>query len=164
MRWNRRRNWYRWANLTESVWPARSILRAGIMRCIVVRRIGRYWCYIGEGDALRFAEERHQDECSENGALHRDGNCQGAAPNASLASALFGVAIHEAAAQRAETFVRNFVRNSLGLERHHTPPQNFLRGWIAPRSSRAKWQKFCGADFLGVALELQETGAALAGM
>jgi hypothetical protein len=26
------------------------------------------------------------------------------------------------------------------------------------------FQKFCGADFLGVALDLQETGAALAGM
>jgi len=25
-------------------------------------------------------------------------------------------------------------------------------------------EKFCGADFLGVALDLQETGAALAGM
>jgi hypothetical protein len=27
-----------------------------------------------------------------------------------------------------------------------------------------KFRKFCGADFLGVALDLQETGAALAGM
>ena len=59
---------------------------------------GRNWRYIGEGDALRLAEERHEDERGENGALHCDGNCQGAAPNTSLASALFGVAIHEAAA------------------------------------------------------------------
>jgi hypothetical protein len=52
----------------------------------------------------------------------------------------------------------------LRLERHHTPPPDFLRGWTALRDRRAKGQKFCGADFLGVALELQETGAALAGM
>jgi len=58
----------------------------------------RQWSYVGEGDALRLAEERDKDERGENGALHCDGNCQGAASNASLASALFGVAIHEASA------------------------------------------------------------------
>jgi hypothetical protein len=99
---------------------------------------GRNWCYIGEGDALRLAEERHEDERAENGALRCDRNCQGPAPNASLAAALFGVAIHEAAAQRTETFFRDFVRDFLGLERHHTPPQDFLRGWTAPLSSGAK--------------------------
>src|SRR5882762_1718403 len=50
--------------------------------------------------------------------------------------------------------------------RHHTPPQNSLRV-LTPTGSgslRTALQKFCGADFLGVALDLQETSAALAGM
>ena len=47
---------------------------------------------------LRFAKERHEDERSKNGALQRDGNRQGAAANASSASALFGIAIHKTTA------------------------------------------------------------------
>jgi len=51
-----------------------------------------------EADALRFAEQRKQDERGENCALQENGNDQGAAPHAALTHALFRVTVHQASA------------------------------------------------------------------
>src|SRR6266850_4459085 len=139
MRYDRWRNIRRCAEPAYVLWVVRMrMLPAGIGRLLAIRRIGRKGSYVGEGDALRLAKERHEDERSENGALNSDRNCQGAAANASLAPALLGVAINETSVKYTETFFGDFFRNFLRIERHHTPPQDFLRGWVALRSRRAK--------------------------
>jgi len=98
--------------------------------------------------------------------LHNDGNRERTAADAALPAALSGIAFDKTSAQRTKSFFRHIFRNVSRLERHHTPPQNSLRV-LTPTGSgslRTALQKFCGADFLGVALDLQETSAALAGM
>jgi len=51
-----------------------------------------------EADALRFAEQRKQDERGENCALQENGNDQGAALRPALTRALFSIAVHQASA------------------------------------------------------------------
>jgi hypothetical protein len=51
-----------------------------------------------EADALRFAEQGHEDEHSKNCALQENGNGQGAALHAALTRELLGVTVHQASA------------------------------------------------------------------
>jgi hypothetical protein len=51
-----------------------------------------------EADALGFAEQGHEDERGENGALQKNGNGQGAALYAALTRELLGVTVHQASA------------------------------------------------------------------
>jgi hypothetical protein len=140
--------------------------RAGIVRRVTVWRIRRNGRCIRVRDALRLAEQGQEDERSKNCALQNDGNRERASTDAALPTALSGIAFDKTSAQRTKSFFRHIFRNVLRFERHHTPPQNLLRVLTPTESGslRTAFQKFCGADFLGVALDLQETDAALAGM
>src|SRR5260370_19619856 len=137
---------------------------AGIVRRVTVWRIRRNGCCIRVRDALRLTEEGQENERSKNSALQNDRNRQCASAKPALAATLSGIAFDETSTQRTKPFFRYIFRNLLRLERHHTPPHNLLPVFTALPSLRTALQKFCGADFLGVALDLQETGAALAGM
>jgi hypothetical protein len=140
--------------------------RAGIVRRVTVWRIRRNGRCIRVRDALRLAEQGQEDERSKNCALQNDGNRERASTDVALPAALSGIAFDKTSAQRTKSFFWHIFRNVLRFERHHTPPQNLLRVLTPTESGslRTAFQKFCGADFLGVALDLQETDAALAGM
>ena len=118
----------------------------------IVRRNGHR---TGQGDALRFSEERNKNDRRENGSLRGDGNDQGATTNAALTRALFWRAFDETALQGTKLVLRTWVGTGAGFDRHHTPPQ---------KSSASENRTFCDAGFLWVAQKPQETGAALAVM
>ena len=71
------------------------VLRAGIVRCAFVRRIGRDVRGDGEGDVLRFPKQREQHQHTKHGRLDQDGKNERAATNAACATALLGVAFDE---------------------------------------------------------------------
>jgi hypothetical protein len=131
---------------------------------VIRATIGRKGNPFFRGDALGLAKEGHENEHSENHALQCDRNGERTSADIFFAVALFGVAFDEASSQRTEVFFGDTFRNCLGLGPHHTPPENLLQALAASRQDSAKRQKFCDADLLGVALVLQETSAALAGM
>jgi hypothetical protein len=49
-----------------------------------------------EADALRFGEQRNEDQRGENRALHEDGKGQGTTLHAALTRELFGIAVDQA--------------------------------------------------------------------
>jgi hypothetical protein len=105
----------------------------------------------GKNETFRFPKQRHKHQRGEGSTLKGDGNRQSAPANAALARALFWIAFEETATERT----KGFFGITLKLKRHHTPPHG-----IAARGTGES----CSAGFLWIALQLRETGAALAGM
>ena len=78
------------------------------------------------GNALTFAEQWEKNQCHESEALQDDGNGDGALLDAAGALFRLRIAFDEATAERTE-FVFGWTGHTLGIESHHTPPENFLR-------------------------------------
>jgi len=112
----------RWRKgIVEKVVPVLgSLLGCGVrtLRRVVVK-VRRNRHYAGLGDALRFSEQRNEDDRRYNRGLRGDGNDQRAAADAALAGTLFRATFDETALKRTKII----LRMRLGFDSHHTPPQ-----------------------------------------
>jgi hypothetical protein len=113
--------------------------------------IRRDWRHVGKNNAFGLSKQWHEHQCGKNSALKRNRYRERPPADAAFTRALFRVSFNKAPSEKTKSFFREILL----LCTYHAPPH---------KNAASESGNICDAKLPGVALRLQEFGAALAGM